>query len=529
LKFIRSCIRELRTGEVLQMMKNQITEFVAVAMRCRCSRPVLGESSAKAERRRRSILGKLILGRRVSAVFLLCLATATASFAQTLTTLHSFDSTDGYAPSAGLVQATNGDFYGTTMSGGASGIGTVFKITPSGTLTLLHSFDGTDGQELYAALMQATNGNLYGTTANGGANGNYGTVFEITLGGKLTTRHSFDGTDGENPLGALIQATNGNFYGTTALDGDGYGTVFEITPNGKLTTVHYFDDTNGAYPGAGLVQATNGEFYGTTVGGGAHNAGTVFKMTASGTLTKLYDFCSQTDCQDGAYPSAALIQAADGSLYGTTYQGGVLNSYCGLGCGTVFKITPSGKLKTLYTFCSLSNCTDGAWPYVQGVVQATDGNLYGTTYGGGNNSVGTVFRMTTSGTLKKLYDFCSQGACTDGSYPEAAPIQDTNGDFYGTTQGGGAHAYGTVYRLSVGLGPFVETLPTSGKVGSSVNILGTKLTGATSVNFNGTAATFTVVSGSEIKATVPAGATTGKVQVKTPSGTLTSNVNFRVP
>ena len=465
---------------------------------------------------------------RIGCMFVGFLSLVLSLSAQTLTTLHSFDYTDGGEPSAGLVQATNGDLYGTTMNGGANSIGTVFKITPGGKLTMLHSFDRTGGAEIYAGLVQATNGNLYGTAAYGGANGNYGTVFEIRLGGELTTLHSFDGTDGENPLAGLVQAVNGNLYGTTALDGDGYGTIFKITPSGTLTPVHYFDDANGAYPGAGLVQATNGEFYGTTVGGGAHNAGTVFKIATSGTLTKLYDFCSQGDCIDGAYPSAVLIQATDGNLYGTTYQGGVVNSDCGAGCGTVFKITPSGRLKTIYTFCSLSNCTDGAWPYVQGVVQATDGNLYGTTYGGGNNGVGTVFRMSTSGTLKKLYDFCSQGGCTDGSYPEAAPIQDTNGDFYGTAQGGGAYGYGTVFRLSVGLGPFVETNPTSGKVGADVKILGTDVTGATSVTFNGTAAVFKVVSSSLITTTVPTDATTGTVEVTIPKGALNSNVVFRV-
>ena len=235
------------------------------------------------------------------------------------------------------------------------------------------------------------------------------------------------------------------------------------------------------------------------------------------TFTTLQSF----DLTHGADPYAGLVQATDGNLYGTTVGGGAKNY------GTVFRIAPSGTLATLYSFCSKSGCTDGGSPY-SGLVQATDGNFYGTTLRGGARGVGTVFKITPSGTLTTLYSFCSKIGCTDGEYPEAALVQDTNGTFYGTTRTGGAHNYGTVFSLSVGRGPFVETQPTSGKVGAAVKILGTNLTGATSVTFNGTAAVFKVVSSSEITTTVPAGATTGKVKVVTPHGTLFSNVPFRV-
>ncbi len=163
---------------------------------------------------------------------------------------------------------------------------------------------------------------------------------------------------------------------------------------------------------------------------------------------------------------------------------------------------------------------------IAGLVQATDGNFYGTTfYGAGSGGCcGTVFEITAAGTLTTLHSFDT----TDGGYPYAGLLQATNGEFYGTTTGGGATAHGTVFNLSVGLGSFVETNPASGKVGTTVTILGNNLTGSTSVTFNGTAATFTVVSSTEIKTTIPSGATTGKVKVKTPHGTLTCNVNFRV-
>jgi uncharacterized repeat protein (TIGR03803 family) len=240
------------------------------------------------------------------------------------------------------------------------------------------------------------------------------------------------------------------------------------------------------------------------------------------------------DGTDGASPIAAIVQGADGDFYGTTNLGGANdNDLCdfgrGGGCGTVFKITATGALTTLYSFCSQSGCTDGHNPETA-LIQATDGNFYGTMYFGGTSGDGTVFKITRSGTLTTLYSFCSQSGCTDGEYPQAPLVQDTNGTFYGTTFGGGTHrpGDGTVFSLSVGLGPFVETTPTSGTVGKPVIILGTNLTGATSVTFSGTSAVFKVVSPTEIGAAVPSGATTGAVQVVTPSGTLTSNVNFQV-
>jgi len=203
------------------------------------------------------------------------------------------------------------------------------------------------------------------------------------------------------------------------------------------------------------------------------------------------------------------------------YNGGVDSSSCAFGsCGTIFKITPSGKLTSLHSF----DGTDGA-NLQAALVQGTDGNFYGTTYGGGEFGDGTIFQITPSGTLTSLYSFSSD----NGYNSRSALVQDTNGEFYGTTWYGGIDGDGTYLILSVGLGPFVGTLPTSGNVGTAVKILGTNLTGATTVTFNGTVAAFTVVSSSEITTTVPAAATSGTVKVTTPSGTLSSDVPFRVP
>jgi uncharacterized repeat protein (TIGR03803 family) len=457
-------------------------------------------------------------------ILLLFAATAISLQAQTYTRLHSFDIADGYAPDAGLVQAADGNLYGTTYQGGANGFGTTFMITPRGTLTTLHTFCSmnlcTDGAYPLGGLVQATDGNLYGTTTAGGQS--YGTVFRITLTGTLTTLHKFAGlpTEGSSPSASLVQATDGSFYGTTSGGGTyGYGTVFKITRSGVLTTLHNFCSENlcsdGQNPYASLVQFTNGNLYGTTYSGGANGFGTIFMITTKGRLTTLHSF---TD-EDGANPYAGLVQATDGNFYGTTYGGGAESD------GTVFKITPDGILTTLHSF--VGGPTDAANPYA-GLIEATDGNFYGTTDGGGTETYGTVFEITSSGAVTILHSFCSQRGCADGQGSEAALVQDTNGTFYGATPEGGAMGYGTVFSLSDGLGEFVETLPTSGKVASTVGILGTQLTGATNVTFNGTAAVFKVISNSLITATVPAGATTGKIQVATPGGTLTSNIPFRV-
>jgi uncharacterized repeat protein (TIGR03803 family) len=370
----------------------------------------------------------------------------------------------------------------------------------------------------------------------------------------LTTLHSFHFTDGSFPLAGLIQGTDGNSYGTTEFGGAkscvdesgtdlGCGTIFKITPSGTLTTLRSFDGSDGSLP-MGLVQGTDGNFYGTTNEGGADGAcndyfngcGTVFKITPRGTFTTLHSFVYPIE---GSLPIAGLIQGTDGNFYGTTPFAGANQDNCGGECGTVFKITPTGTLTVLYGFCPQTGCTDGFSP-TPALVQANDGNFYGTTGGGGanqacndGNGCGTVFKITPSGTLTTLYSFDNR----DGRDPNAL-IQDTSGTLYGTTASrastsGKYHrcsgVCGTVFSLSVDLGPFVEARPGSGKVGAAVKILGINLTGATSVNFNGTLAKFTVVSSSEITTTLPSGATTGEVKVVAPSGTLSGNVSFRVP
>jgi uncharacterized repeat protein (TIGR03803 family) len=457
--------------------------------------------------------------------------------AQTFKSLLSFNGTNGADPFyLYLVQGTDGNLYGTTYTDAANGNGSVFKITPGGKLTTIYSFCAqpscADGANPETGLVLAPNGKFYGTTSSGGLDLG-GTIFEITPGGTLTTLFTFCNASGcQNgafPEAGLLLASNGNFYGTTTGGGDGGGTIFEITPAGKFTLLHTFNG-DGVSPRNGtLVQGANGNLYGTTTYGGANcvdngGCGTIFEITLGGKFTSLYSFCAQTGCPDGSNPLAGLVLASDGNFYGTTNLGG--NS----GIGTVFQMTPAGQLTTLYTFvCTDQNgCPDGDGP--EGLIQASDGNLYGTTAaGGGLDGGGTIFQITTAGTLTTLYYFCSVGGgnCLDGNGPLGGLLQDTSGVLYGTTYGGGSSADGTLFSLADGLSAFVRTVPTAGKVGAKVTILGTNLSGTTAVSFNGTAATF-MAKNTEISATVPAGATTGVVTVTTPSGTLSTNSAFKV-
>jgi uncharacterized repeat protein (TIGR03803 family) len=483
--------------------------------------------------------------KQIFEMFLMLCATAVPNLpAQTFTTLYSFCAQsgcpDGEYPDGALLQAADGNLYGTTYNGGNVLGGTIYKITTSGALTTLHDFctpSGVCPQNIgpETPLIQSSNGRFFGTTFGEAERAGFpGAIFEIA-GGRVKTLHHFCSQrgcrDGENPAG-VIQGERGELYGTTEFGGKcgysaGCGTVFKITPEGMLTTLYDFCENGGTecadgqYPVAGLVQGANGDFYGTTYFGGNLSNGTVFKMTPNGTLTTLHTFCTQVGCPDGDIVVVGLT-LANGDLYGVT-QGGGSECFDLNGCGTIFKVTPVGVFTTLYTFCQAEGtCTDGATPVPQ-LVEGSDGNLYGATAQGGPLGVGTIFRVTPSGALTTLY---GAGATT--------LMQDTNGDFYGTTSMGGAYCppsgCGTIFRLSVGLGPFVKTRPASGTVGSAIKILGTNLTGATAVTFNGTpVASFAVnSSGSAISTTVPDGATTGKVQVVTPNGTLSSDLVFRV-
>ncbi len=394
--------------------------------------------------------------------------------AANIVALYTFTNTlpggvDGGTPLGGLIQAGNGVLYGTTANGGSNnGYGTLFKITTNGVFTPLYTFNGlaSDGSTPCAGLLQGTNGNFYGAASQGGSNG-YGSVFKLTSAGAFTELYGFTrirginltNADGANPAAPLVQGTNGNFYDTGPQGGtNGNGAIFEITAAGALSRLHSFTNAaEGQNPGA-LLQSANGLIYGTTTNGGSNGCGTIFKMTSSGVLTPLYSF---TNGVDGAHPGPALVQATNGVLYGTACAGGAN------GCGTIFQITTNGAFTPLYSFApngqagpGLATNADGLYP--GSLVQGTGGTFYGFAQFGGLNGTGTLFQFSTSGGLTVLYTFpvgsLGMNGVTnlEGADP-AGIVLDTNGTIYGTTRTGGANGFGTVFQM--GLPPQILSQP----------------------------------------------------------------------
>jgi uncharacterized repeat protein (TIGR03803 family) len=367
-----------------------------------------------------------------------------------LTTLHSFSGqAEGANPLVGLVLATDGNFYGTTPDGGSDYMGTVFQMTPTGTFTSLYSFRGaTDGAGPLAPLVQGADGELYGTAASGGntslnEGAGYGAIFKITTGGGITPLYAFtDGNDGETPYSALVQGMDGNFYGTTIHGTAGFGCVYQVTPTGGFNVLYDFGGEDGSGPTGTLIQSTNANLYGTTLGGGTNEAGTVFQITTNGAFTSLYSFANtSTELEPTKGPFAGLVQGTNGNLYGVTLGGGD-------GFGHIFEMTTNGVLTNLYSFPGGGG--DGAYPRAALFVD-TNGLLYGTAEDGGTNGDGAVFQTTTNGILSPVYSFTNW---TDGANPSAALVADTNGNLWGTTgnlssllKTGGA-AYGTVFELT---------------------------------------------------------------------------------
>jgi uncharacterized repeat protein (TIGR03803 family) len=369
---------------------------------------------------------------------------------------------DGSGPT-GLIQGSDGNFYGTTTFGGQFQKGTVFRITPEGEETVVYSFaGGSDGAYPSPGLVPGPGNSFYGTTYEGGVGlcptnpdptgrggpavppTTCGIVFNVTADGVETVLYSFGGlADGGQPTGALVQS-GGDFYGTTNYGGIasdacgnfGCGTVFRVTPTGAESALYSFSaglpnhnvlplpaSDNSVLP-SNLVLGSDGYLYGVTTDGGATNGGTVFQITPSGIETVLHSF---TGCI--SYP-LALIQGSDGNFYGITEFG------CSEAYGTVFKVTPSGVVTVLYSFTDVSNGSPTA------LIQGSDGNLYGTTAGGGAAGGGTLFELTPSGLMSVLHTF------TGGASSPNSLIQASDGAFYGTTACGGANQAGTVFKIN---------------------------------------------------------------------------------
>jgi len=389
---------------------------------------------------------------------------ALTAHAHTAIPISSFDAsgTNGAYPESNLTLGPDGNFYGTTESGGARTNGTIFKVTINGSMTTLINFNGTNGANPLAALTLGPDGYFYGTTEYGGSNIGIasldaglggGTVFRMTTNGILTTLANFAATNGTNPRAGLTWGPDGNLYGTTANGGPNglpYGTLFRVTTGGALTTLTNFNNSNGANPYAGLTLGPAGNFYGTTQSGGPNSSGTVYKLTTDGTngiLTTLHAFGTN----NGIAPEASLTLGPDGNFYGTTMQSyyTLFTIFPGFtinlpsGNGTIFQITTNGVWTMLVDF---DNYNAGIYPNAR-LTLGADGNFYGAASSGGDNSIGTVFEVTTNGTLTTLVNFNN----TNGAYPIGGLSFGPDNNLYGTASSGGIGGNGTVFELGLPL------------------------------------------------------------------------------
>jgi uncharacterized repeat protein (TIGR03803 family) len=374
-------------------------------------------------------------------------ALASLAPAQTFHDIYYFNRyPDGGNPWATPILDTAGNLYGTTYGGGNldqghcdfNGCGVIYKVDANGQETPLYAFNGKpDGQFPVAGVVTDAAGDFYGTTAYGGVNG-YGTVFKVNAAGVETILRSFTGgADGGVPNGGLVIDKQGNLYGTTFSGGSAaLGTVFKVTSSGEFSTIYTFPDlAHGGHPNAALTLAS-GDLYGTTQYGGAANRGTVFSLElASGTETILYSFSGMPD---GAYPQAQLVFHG-GELYGTTTEGGLSNN------GTIFRLTTAGAETILHNF---GNSPDGSYP-TAGVVLDKAGNLYGTTFHGGNGfpGSGVAYKVDTAGNETILYTF-SGGF--DGQSPASGLILNPAGTtVYGAVENSGLDCCGAVYSVTL--------------------------------------------------------------------------------
>jgi len=358
-------------------------------------------------------------------ILLFCLFAVGVGLAQKLKQLAAFDVTNGYyAPNGSLIMAA-GDFYGSTQFGGGRATGTIFHLTPEGALTTIYEFcslaNCADGQ--FPTSITFHNGKLYGATQFGG--GGNGTVFEMTLDGKLTTLHNFSYSEGADPLGAPV-FFQGNLYGATQSGGASqHGAIYKIDfPSLTFSTIHNFCSQPNCTDGdvvSGQLTPTKYQLWGATTYGGSKGFGTVFRVSSTGAFTTVHNFKSS----DGAGPIGTLLLASDGNLYGTTYAQGVH------GNGSIYEVRTSGTFTKLYDFCAQDYCTDGAVPFA-GLIEDSEGSFYGTTFAGGNAGLGTIFQFS-AGVVTTLHTFTGPL----GARPMQGLVQGSNGAFYGTTNAGG--------------------------------------------------------------------------------------------
>lgn len=388
--------------------------------------------------------------------------------------LTGFTNNSGWNPANGLATGADGNLYLGNKDGGTSGYGTIVKVTTSGTVAPMVTFTGAAGTargaEPAGVLTTGIDGALYGVTRLGGASDG-GTAFKLTTAGVFSSLSAFGTTTGSRPASGFIVDSNGNFYATASSGGlGGFGSVFGMTPSGTRGRIASFTGTAGATPGAaplgGLALAGNGSLYGTTHDGGASDMGTIFRLTPANAHVLLAEF----NGTNGAAPACGPSLAPDGNLYGTTTAGGAN------GLGTIYQITPNGALTTLHSF-SAAEGSDPLGP----LLVAPDGTLYGTLSTGGPNGFGGVFRMQPAGAPVMLFHFTGSEGAAPGDFSTGALCFGPEGDLYGTAGSGGAFNGGSVFRISH-LGPHAGTLGSLALSTTEMKLFARVITGGETTN-----------------------------------------------
>lgn len=480
---------------------------------------------------------------------------------------------EGRSPQAGFSLGTDGNFYGTTVNAGVNGVGTIYRMTPTGSVTVLHNFittfPGCNRNDAFgngSPPIQGRDGNWHGTTSAGGNCINpptVGTVYKLTSTNSFSLIHRFNNTDGAVPLAPLILGKDGNFYGTTRQGGSlGWGVVFRVTPTGSLKVLHNFGSTNAeSLLISPLVQGTDGNFYGTTHSVNGF-AGSIFKVTASGIFTNLHTFVGFNKFAEGFRLTAGLVQASDGNFYGTT-SGGGLGNFISTGCGVLFKITPTGVYSVLHAFDGFADgCISVTQSSGQSLSVHTNGKIYGTAKGGGStssNTAGTLFELDIGarpfvrpqvlvakvGEKVLLYgDFSGTitsvkfGGVNAVSFARDPIPSNSNNTLIVTIPVGAKTGAITVVKGAVSitglktfniLPTFTSFSPTSGVVGATVILKGTGLSQTTKVTFAANkTAPLTVDNDSQLTVNVPIGAVTGKISIATKGGSVSSAAKFTV-
>ena len=455
------------------------------------------------------------------ATLLLTIAgTIHLAYAQTPTLLYQFGSASGDPVNPtylGIItQGRDGNMYSMSPKGGANQNGAAFKFSPNGTESVIHSFlaDGSEGTDCVSGFTLGRDGNFYGACSSYPSH--YGTLYKLTPTGTYSLLHAFDGSqkDGAYPFSPPTQASDGNFYGVTY--GPSTGTFYQMTPGGTLKMLYDFSvPGKSQQPYGPLLQGPDGYLHGEVLNAGAHAGGAIIKISTKGKETDLY---ALTPLNDGFGSQGGVIQGSDGNYYGCTDTGGLYN------WGTAYKVTSKGVYTVLRHF-GATGSSDGVNCLV-GLVQATDGNIYGVQPLDLTHKKGVIFKLDGNGAYSVLYYFDG----TVGATPTSALFQNTNGLLYGLTNGGGIGnpGQGVIYSFNIGAKPFARLELTSGHSGDSIGIFGQGFLTATGVTFGGVSATFTAAGDNYMTVTVPSDGKSGSVVVNIPSGNLTSSQPFKL-